>query len=74
LGLVGTAEIIPGCKHVAIAVSKSGDRVYMLDITRSQINILQRRPADDAPAATKPSAPDDDKKTAAKSVDAEKIR
>jgi phosphoglycolate phosphatase-like HAD superfamily hydrolase len=41
LGLVGTASIIPGCKHVAIAVSKDGKRVYMLDITRNQINILE---------------------------------
>ena len=40
LGLVGTAEIIPGCKHVAIDVSKDGKQVYMLDITRSQVVVL----------------------------------
>jgi len=71
LGLIGTADIIPGCKHVAIAVSKDANRVYMLDITRSQINILQRQPAT-APADA--SRPDEDKKTAAKNAAADAVR
>ena len=43
LGLVGSVGLVPGCKHVAIGVSKDGDRVYMLDITRSHIAVLGRK-------------------------------
>lgn len=42
LGVVGEAKIVPGCKHVAIGVSKDGRRVYLLDITRSQIAVLEK--------------------------------
>jgi sugar lactone lactonase YvrE len=45
LGLVGNVTIVPGCKHVPIGVSSDGDRVYMLDITRTHILVLQRRNA-----------------------------
>lgn len=62
LGLVGSVEIVPGCKKVSIAVDSSGDRVYMLDITRHHIVMMERvapdqqlgqqiRDADAAPAA-----------------------
>jgi sugar lactone lactonase YvrE len=43
LGVVGTAKIVPGCKHVAIAVSDDGERIYLLDITRSQIAVLTKK-------------------------------
>ena len=43
LGIVGTAEIVPGCKHVPIAISPDGQRVYMLDINRSHIVVLGRK-------------------------------
>ena len=46
LGLVGSANITPGCQHVAIAVSKTGDRVYMLDAPRHQIIIFAQGGAD----------------------------
>lgn len=40
--LVGRAELVPGCKKVSIAVGPEGDRVYMLDITRNHIVMLER--------------------------------
>ena len=45
LGLVGSVDIVPGCKNVAIAVSQDGSRVYMLDITRSHIVVMSVKPA-----------------------------
>jgi sugar lactone lactonase YvrE len=46
LGLVGTVNVVPGCKHVAVAVSKDGSRAFMLDITRNQIAVMKRRDRD----------------------------
>ena len=43
LGLVGSARIVPGCKHVAIGVSEDGARVFLLDITRNQIVVMERK-------------------------------
>ena len=43
LGLIGAAEIVPGCKHVAIGVNADGCRVYLLDITRSQVVLLTKK-------------------------------
>lgn len=40
--LVGKVDIVPGCKKVSIAVGPSGDRVYMLDITRHHIVLMER--------------------------------
>ena len=51
LGMVGSAKIIPGCKHVAIDVSEDGERVFVLDITRSQIVVLAARNVEVAEAA-----------------------
>jgi len=45
-GVVAQAELVPGCKHVAIDVTPDGERVYMLDITRSQIYVFERGPGD----------------------------
>ena len=36
LSVVGAADVVPGCKKVSIGVDRTGDRVYMLDITRNQ--------------------------------------
>jgi len=44
LGLVGISEIVPGCKHVALGMNQDASRVYMLDITRSQIVVLKQKP------------------------------
>ena len=43
LGTVAQLKIVPGCKHVAIGVADNGDRIYMLDITRSQIAVVDRK-------------------------------
>src|SRR5690606_12531104 len=40
--LVGKVDIVPGCKKVAIAVEKSGDNVFMLDISRNHIVKMER--------------------------------
>jgi sugar lactone lactonase YvrE len=37
LDVVGKADIVPGCKNVAIGVSEDSQTVYMLDITRSRL-------------------------------------
>jgi sugar lactone lactonase YvrE len=42
LSLVGAADVVPGCKKVSIGVDRTGDRVYMLDITRNHIAVLSR--------------------------------
>lgn len=56
LGLVGSIEVVPGCKNVSIAVSSDGSRVYMLDITQGRIVRMDARPADElaAPAGEDP--------------------
>jgi len=57
LGLVGISEIVPGCKHVAIGMNADASRVYMLDITRSQIVVLREKPPEMAAAdEAKPGA------------------
>ena len=43
LGLVGSVDLVPGCKKVSIAVSRDGSRVYMLDITRTHIVLMTRQ-------------------------------
>jgi hypothetical protein len=40
--LVGKVKIVPGCKNVAIDATQDGSRVYMLDITRSHIVVMER--------------------------------
>ncbi|HYO23704.1 MAG TPA: hypothetical protein VEQ85_02030, partial [Lacipirellulaceae bacterium] len=57
LSVVGAADVVPGCKKVAIGVDATGDQVFMLDITRNQIAVRSRvspdptGPIADAPAA-----------------------
>ena len=42
LALIGKVDIVPGCKKVAIAVAKDGGNVFMLDITRNEIHVMDR--------------------------------
>ena len=42
MSLVGQVDLVPGCKKVAIAVAPDGDRLYMLDITRNHILMMDR--------------------------------
>lgn len=48
LDFVGDVKLVPGCKNVSIAVTGDGERVYMLDITRNHIVLMQRKSADAA--------------------------
>lgn len=43
LSLVGSVELVPGCKKVSIAVTKDHQRVYMLDITRNHIIVMEAK-------------------------------
>ncbi len=40
---VGDVDLVPGCKNVSIAVSPDSSKVYMLDLTRNHIVIMQAR-------------------------------
>jgi hypothetical protein len=52
LSVVGAADVVPGCKKVSIGVDATGDRVYMLDITRNNVAVLSReRPDPTGPIA-----------------------
>lgn len=42
LAYIGDVELVPGCKNVSIAVSPDENRVYMLDITRNHIVVMER--------------------------------
>lgn len=42
LSVVGAADVVPGCKKVSIGVDTTGDRVYMLDITKNNVAVLTR--------------------------------
>lgn len=53
LGLVGSVDLVPGCKNCSIAVSGDGLRVYMLDITRGHIVQMEPYKPGEAPAPTK---------------------
>ena len=47
-GVVGTVEIVPGCKKVSIAVNQDGSRVYMMDLTRTHIVVMSADTADES--------------------------
>lgn len=55
--LIGSVDLVPGCKKVSIAVGPDGDRVYMLDITRNHVVLMERITDDERVASTEPSAP-----------------
>jgi len=48
---IGEVELVPGCKNVSIAVSPGNEKVYMLDLTRNHIVLMQPRPADEMEAS-----------------------
>ncbi len=50
LGLVGSVELVPGCKNVSIAVSSDGNQVYMLDITHGYIVRMEPYKPGETPA------------------------
>lgn len=52
---VGDVKLVPGCKNVSIAVAPDDDRVYMLDITRNHIVLMEQK-ANDASEATSENA------------------
>ena len=42
VGLVGVARVKPGCKNSAVATTPDGDRIYYIDVEKSQIVVLAR--------------------------------
>jgi len=44
LNFVGDVKLVPGCKNVSIAVTPNHDRVYMLDLTRNHIVVMEKKP------------------------------
>jgi hypothetical protein len=52
LSVVGAADVVPGCKKVSIGVDSTGERVFMLDITKNNVAVLKRvRPDPKEPLA-----------------------
>ena len=47
LQVVGAADLVPGCKKVSIGVSSDGSRVFMLDITRDHIVMMDAIPTEE---------------------------
>ena len=39
--MVGSVDLVPGCKNVSIAVAEDGNQVFMLDITRNHIVVME---------------------------------
>lgn len=75
IGLLGHADLVGGCKHVAVAATPDSSRVFMLDVPRTRICILEPRTesetptdADEQPAAAE--TPADEKPAAATSTSA----
>ena len=44
LNFVGDVKLVPGCKNVSIAVTPDHSRVYMLDLTRNHIVVMEQKP------------------------------
>ncbi len=49
LNFVGDVKLVPGCKNVSIAVTPDHSRVYMLDLTRNHIVVMDQKPTDTEP-------------------------
>ncbi|HBE68248.1 MAG TPA: hypothetical protein DDW52_08885 [Planctomycetaceae bacterium] len=47
IDFIGDVDLVPGCKNVSIAVSPVNDNIYMLDLTRNHIVIMQPKTASD---------------------------
>ena len=52
---MGDVKLVPGCKNVSIAVSADGSKVYMLDLTRNHIVVMEKKP-EDPEAESEPAA------------------
>ena len=44
LSYIGDVDLVPGCKNVSIGVSPVNDNIYMLDLTRNHIKLMQPKP------------------------------
>jgi len=56
LGVVGVVPVPSGCKHVPLAISADGSRVYVADVGKSEIAILERiPPGNEKPVEEKPA-------------------
>ena len=45
ISYVGDVDLVPGCKNVSIAVSPVSKKIYMLDLTRNHIKVMEPKPA-----------------------------
>lgn len=43
--VIGSVDLVPGCKKVSIGVGASESRVYMLDITRNHVIVMEQIPS-----------------------------
>ena len=41
ISYVGDVDLVPGCKNVSIAVSPVNDKIFMLDLTRNHIKVME---------------------------------
>ncbi|KAA1259464.1 hypothetical protein LF1_19980 [Rubripirellula obstinata] len=57
VSFVGDVELVPGCKNVSIAVSPVSEKIYMLDLTRNHIKVME--PKQDEKPVTEPEQEDD---------------
>lgn len=53
---IGDVSLVPGCKNVSIAVAGESERVYMLDMTRNHIVVMNKKEAPSKPAPSTGSA------------------
>jgi hypothetical protein len=45
ISYVGDVDLVPGCKNVSIAVSPVNNKIYMLDLTRNHIKVMEPKAA-----------------------------
>ena len=63
ISYIGDVDLVPGCKNVSIAVSPVNNNIYMLDLTRNHIKVMQPKPVQKTEAEDVEG--DDSNKTAA---------
>jgi hypothetical protein len=63
IAYIGDVDLVPGCKNVSIAVSPISDNIYMLDLTRNHIKLMQPKPEKptDGPEEDKPADREEEK-------------
>ena len=57
---VGDVDLVPGCKNVSIAVSPVSDKIYMLDLTRNHIKVMEPK-TDEQSETVEKGSPGEDK-------------